>query len=470
MPRKPKSIAEPADVEDVTMRSLRTIELDEELLADIRELIRDDARISLMNILVDLHAADIADLIENLDEEGRTYVFGLLAPDVASEVLAELDESTREALLAAMPAEGITRLVEGLESDDAADVIAELPADVATKVLDTIEEEQASDVEQLLRYPEDSAGGIMAKEVLTVKQTDTVKTAIRKVREFAKKGVQLYNIYVVDDTGVLGGFLPVGDLILQGPGRKMGKVMQPVISVKADLDQEEVANIMQKYDLVSVPVINERNQVIGRITVDDIVDVIKEEASEDIQRMAGLTGSEEAATSVFQTSRIRLPWLLVGFVGELLSAVVLKSFQASLEEIIAAAFFIPIIMAMGGNAGIQSSAIVVRGLATGDVRMGQTRKRLAKELGIALTNGLVLATLIFAVSSLWFHDVRFGLTVGLSLLVVVLNATLVGAMVPFALERMKIDPAIATGPFITTTNDALGLLIYFGFMAFLYLR
>lgn len=450
-------------------RGMRTIELDDELLTDIRELIRDDARISLQNILADLHAADIADLIENLDEEGRTYVFNLLSPEVASEVLTDLDESTREPLLAALSPEGLTKIVGELESDDAADLIADLEQDVATKVLGTIEAEDAANVQRLMRYPEDSAGGIMATEVLTAKSTDTVKTAIRKVREFAKLAVQVYNVYVVDETGVLLGFLPVSDLILLGPGRRMGKVMQPVISVPADMDQEEVANLMRKYDLVSVPVVNDLRQLIGRITVDDIVDVLQEEATEDIERMAGLAGSEETSTSVFAASRIRLPWLMVGFAGEMLSALVLSSFQASLEAIIAAAFFIPIIMAMGGNAGIQSSAIVVRGLATGDVRAGQLGKRIGREFAVAVLNGFILGVMIFLVSLFWIEDARFGLTVGISLLVVIMNATMVGAVVPFMLERFDIDPAIATGPFITTSNDALGLLIYFGFMSLLYL-
>ena len=275
-------------------------------------------------------------------------------------------------------------------------------------------------------------------------------------------------LYVVDQRGELLGFLPVGDLIVEGPGRRMAKVMKPAVSVRADLDQEEVANIIEKYDLVSVPVVNDRNQVIGRITVDDVVDVIKEEATEDIERMAGLAGTEETSSSVFATSRIRLPWLFVGFFGEMLSALVLRNFQASLDQIIASAFFIPIIMAMGGNAGIQSSAIVVRGLATGEVQSSKIGRRLTKEAGIAIVNGIILSAFLFGICSYWLDDTLFGLVAGLALLVVVANATLVGALIPFILERFEIDPAIATGPFITTTNDALGLLIYFWFITLLY--
>jgi magnesium transporter len=444
------------------------VEVDEELLSDIRELIHEDARISLLNILADLHPADIADLLENLDPDGKKYFVGLLSPDVAGDVLAELGDAVREEILSYLSPEKITTIVRELESDDAADLVADLPKPVADEVLGTIEAEDAARVESLLRYPEDTAGGIMGTEVLKVFATDTVKTAIRKAREFARRGLQLDVLYVVDEPGTLLGFLPVGDLIVEGPGRRMAKVMKPAISVRADLDQEEVANIIEKYDLVSVPVVNERNQVIGRITVDDVVDVIKEEATEDIERMAGLVGTEETSSSVFATSRIRLPWLFVGFLGEMLSALVLKSFQASLDQIIASAFFIPIIMAMGGNAGIQSSAIVVRGLATGEVRSARIGRRLAKETGIAILNGLILSAFLFAICYYWLHDILFGFVAGLALLVVVANATLVGALIPFILERFKVDPAIATGPFITTTNDALGLLIYFWFISLLY--
>lgn len=454
---------------DAGQRAARTIEVDEELLADIRGLVRDDARISLLNILADIHAADIAELIANLDEESRRYVFSLLEPARASEVLRELDEGVREPLLAALSPEGITRIVGELASDDAADVIADLEKDVARQVLGTIEAEDAANVQRLMTYPEDTAGGIMGTEVLTVNAADTVAAAVRKARSFAKSGNRLLALYVVDGDGVLLGVLPAGDLILQSPGRRMGRVMQPAVSVKAEMDQEAVANVMRKYDLIAVPVVNERGRVLGLITVDDIVEVVQEEATEDLARMAGLAATEESSFTVLRTSRLRLPWLLLGFSGEMLSALVLKSFQASLEQIIAAAFFIPIIMAMGGNAGIQSSAIVVRGLATGDVRASRIGRRVAKEVGVAMLNGIALSLLMFLVCLIWLHDLAFGFTACIALLTVVFNASIVGSVVPFLLDRFRIDPAIATGPFITTTNDALGLLIYFGFMQLLYL-
>jgi len=448
---------------------VRTLEVDDELLDDIRELIRDGAGSSLLNILADLHPADIADLVENVDQEDQQYLLGLLSHEIAAEVVSELGETAREQVLAFLSPERLTSIVGELESDDAADLVADLPAPVADKVLGTIEADEAASLESLLRYPEDSAGGIMGTEVLKVFSTDTVKTAIRKAREFATKGLDLDVLYVVDHEGVLLGFLPVGNLIIEGPGRRMSRVMQPAVSVKADMDQEEVANIIEKYDLVSVPVVNENNHIIGRITIDDVVDVIKEEATEDIERMAGLSGTEESSSSVLATSRIRLPWLILGFIGQLLSALVLKQFEAPLSEIIASAFFIPIIMAMGGNAGIQSSAIVVRALAVGEIRSAHIGRRFLKESLVAFVNGIILSMFLFAFSYYWLSDFWFGITVSLALLAVVINATLVGSLVPFVLNTFEIDPAMAMGPFITTANDAIGLLIYFGFITWLYI-
>lgn len=452
-------------------RGVRTIEVDDELMQDITELVRERARTVLLNILADLHPADIADILERLDLDDRLMLFELLDAQAGSEVLLELHPEVRQSLLELLSALQLTTIVKQLDSDDATDLVAELPEEVARRVLAAIPKEDSAEVQELLRYPDDTAGGIMEREFISVNKKVTIKKALQEVRKLAKLGGQVFNVYVVDDERRLCGYLPLQNLVVHSPNRKIYKVMNPeVISVNADLDQEAVAQIFKKYDILSLPVVDRENRIIGRITVDDVVDVIVEEHTEDIQKMAGLTGSETAGSTVFQVSRIRLPWLLLAFLGELVSVYVLKNFQASIEKIVAAAFFIPIIMAMGGNAGIQSSALVVRGLATGEIWLGKTRKRLLKEIGVAVTNGLVLSALIFGVTSVWFNDPRFGLTVGLSLLVVVSNATLFGAVVPLGLAKLRIDPAIATGPFITTANDALGLLIYFVFMTLIYLR
>ncbi|MBU1298591.1 MAG: magnesium transporter [Bacteroidetes bacterium] len=453
-------------------RGLKTIEVDEELMFDIEELIHEKVAPALLNILTDLHPADIAEIINHLKEvDDREYIFNLLDVTTAGEVLLELDLGIRQGLLQTLSQERISLLVGQLESDDAADIIAELSDKMADTVLRGMPAEDSAEVQELLRYPEDTAGGIMATEVVTVNVHDTVHQAMDKVREAAKEIDDINVLYAVDDASILCGTLTLKDLITNSPRQRIQKSMSAdIISVNVMTDQEEVANIMQKYDLISIPVVNDKNQLVGRITIDDVVDVIKEEATEDIEKMAGITGTETSSSSVLRIMRLRLPWLLMAFVGELLSAVVLSEFQASLEKIIVAAFFIPIVMAMGGNAGIQSSAIVVRGLATGEIWYGQIKQRLIKEFGIAISNGLILSSLLTLVSSVWFGDFWFGFAIGVALLIVVINATVVGAMMPFILNKIKIDPAVSTGPFITTTNDALGLLIYFMSLTVIYLR
>lgn len=394
----------------------------------------------------------------------------MLDHKTASEVLLELDESVREDMLEQLTHPRIRSIVDHMDSDDAADVVGELPSDVAQRLLEDIDKEDSATLKELLRYPTDSAGGIMATEFIAVHEQDTVQQAIRKVRRKAKEIGEIYNVYVVDDDGVLKGLIPLRDLVIHTPRRKVYRVMETDFqTVDVLLDQEDVANIMKKYDLISIPVVNSKGEMLGKITIDDIVDVIHEEAEEDIQRFAGIAGTELISHGVWDISKRRMPWLAIAFAGQLLSALILSRFHASLEQIIASAFFIPIIMAMAGNAGIQSSAVVIRGLGTGEVWQGMLLKRAIKESGVALTNGLVFSVLIFIVGWVWFNDPLFGLALGISLLIVIGSATVVGASIPFILTRLKIDPAVATGPFITTSNDALGLLIYFGVLSLLYL-
>jgi magnesium transporter len=448
----------------------RTLEIDEELLEELRELLREKATPAIATILTDLHPPDIADLIDHFEPEYRLPIFELLDNETASEVLIELDEKVREDLLEQLPHLRLRGIVDEMDSDDAADVVGELPSEVAERVLDEIDEEDSATLKELLRYPTDSAGGIMATEFIAVRDIDTVQQAIRKVRKMAKEVGEFYNVYVVDDSNVLKGIIPIKDLVIHSPRRRVHKVMETDFhTVDVLIDQEEVANIMKKYDLISVPVINSKGEMLGKITIDDIVDVIHEEAEEDMQKFAGISGMELISHGVWDISRRRMPWLALAFLGQLFSAAILSTFHASIEQIIASAFFIPIIMAMAGNAGIQSSAVVIRGLATEEIWEGMLFRRVLKEAGVALINGLVFSTLIFCVGWLWFNDPLFGVALGLSILIVIANATIVGAAIPFILTRLHIDPAVATGPFITTSNDALGLLIYFGILSLLYI-
>ncbi|MBN1447706.1 MAG: magnesium transporter [Bacteroidetes bacterium] len=447
-----------------------TIMADEELLEDIDVLVRSRSTAALLNILTDLHPADIAAILNELPEDDTRYLFELLPPEEASEVLLDLHEHVREDLLEDLSAKRLTEIVEELDSDDAVDIVSEIDEAIAEQILEKLEPEDSAELRELLAYDEETAGGLMATEFPAVLMTGTVEDAIEAVRDTAEETPDIYEVYVVDTDGTLRGVIDLKNLLLVKRHTAVAEIMDPdVISVRTDVDQEDVANVMRKYDLLTLPVVNKDNIPVGIITFDDIADVIHEEAQEDIQRMSGITDDIDTSSSIFEIFRGRLPWLLVGFVGELLAALVLSSFETELGKVLAAAFFIPIIMAMGGNAGIQASSIVVRGLATGELALSRTFRRLLREFSAALINGLILGALLFGIVTFWIGDASFGLTVGLSLLVVITNATLVGATVPLFLDRMDIDPALATGPFITTSNDALGLFIYLGFLTIIYL-
>jgi magnesium transporter len=313
-----------------------------------------------------------------------------------------------------------------------------------------------------LAHEEDTAGGIMALELVAMPQDCTVEDAINEIRKKADEIDTINHVYVVDNNRCLVGIIPLKKLLLAELYTPLSEIMnRDVISVQAGTDQEEVANLARKYDLLSVPVVDAQGRLVGRITYDDIVDVIKEEAEEDLSRVAGVTEDEEPReTSIFHISRIRLPWLIVGLFGEILAATVLTNFSTALDKVISLVFFIPVITAMGGNAGIQASAIVVRGLATGEIDLNDTLRRLGKEFRVAVLNGLLCGAVIFLVVSLGWKNPRIGLLIGASLMIVIMSASIVGGTVPLALKRFNVDPAIAIGPFITISNDILGLLIY----------
>ncbi len=434
-----------------------------DIVDDVEYLASEKDNGMILNILIGNHPADIAEIVRNLSKENRKYVFGLLDADTASEVLMQMDEVTREELVSQLHYDRLSEIVDEMPSDDATDFVAELPEDLAERVLESIDREDSAEVKELLRHEEDTAGGIMALEFVAVSEDETVDEAISEIRAKAEETDAVYNVYVVDKDGVLVGVLPLNTLILAKPGEKVKRIMDTkLVSVPTDMDQEQVANLFRRYDLVSVPVVDHEGKLIGRITIDDIVDVMQEEASEDIQKMAGLTEEEAIReTSAMRISMLRLPWLLVAFVGEMLSALVLSKFEASLKEVFIAAFFIPLMMAMGGNSGIQASTIVVRGLALGELNPADTLQRLFKEMRVSLINGAVCGILLWAVVS-FLGEPRFGTILGIVMLIVILNASLVGASVPLILNRFGVDPAIATGPFITTFNDVIGLFIYLG--------
>jgi len=435
-----------------------------EIVENISYLAEVNDEAMIRNILIGLHHADLAEIIHHLSEEESNYIFSLLDAETASDVISEMDDVSRDQIIDELDEVRLSEIVDEMDSDDATDLVSDLPDEMAQRVLDRIDKEDSDEVKELLSHEEDTAGGIMAKEFIAVHLHSSVDQAIQEIRSKAEEVEEIYYVYVIDENNLLVGVVRLKDLILARSNTKISEIMiHDVVSIKTTVDQEEVANIAKRYDLVAIPVVDDLGRLVGRITFDDVVDVMEEEASEDIQRMAGITEEEEfRETSIFRISRVRLPWLLVGFAGQLVCAYVLHVFAASLSQIIATAFFIPIIMAMGGNAGIQSSTIMVRGMATGEIGLFEIRKRILREFFVSIFNGIICGALLFLVVTFWLKQPRFGLLLSSVLIFVILNASFIGAVVPVILKKVKIDPAIATGPFITTSNDVIGLIIYLG--------
>lgn len=434
----------------------------EEISDDINSLLDDNLSSFVQNILADMHPADIADLIERLDSENREKVFSLLPAEVASEVLSELEEAPKEELLEELDSSQIARLVNEMESDDATDLVLELSEDKASEVLSKVQEANSEDIKELLHYPEDSAGGIMAKEYVAVNANCTVDEAIEELRKMREEVEEIYQCYVIDDDGKLVGYVPLKNLILADSHTLVRDIIdEDVFAIDRAMDQEKVARIFEKYDLVSAPVVDMDHRLIGRITIDDIVDVIHEEAGEDIARIAGIGEEEILEESTFRIIQARLPWLIISFFGEMISATIMHLFEATIAQIVASAFFIPLVMAIGGSIGQQSSIIVVRGLATGEINTRDIRRRLFRESRAALINGLVIALLIFSAVVFWQQNVKFATVLSSTLIIVVLNAAFFGALIPFGFKKLNVDPAFASGPFVATFNDVVGLMIYF---------
>ncbi len=446
--------------------------IDDDLAERLEDLLESGDRQEAVRIAASLHPADLARLLNHLPAGERETLFEWLPSEQAGLVLAELDEEFRMRLLEETHPERLTEFLGHLETDDAADVLADLPEEVAARVLPLLD--RSEEVRSLLHYDEESAGGIMGTEFVIVPETWTVAEATEEVRRNAETVEEVFAVFVSDVQGTLQGVVSLKNLLLTLADTPVSDIMDgDVITVTPQIDQEEVARIMQRYDLVSLPVVDASGEMLGRITIDDIVDVIRDEAEEDIQRMSGMSGSEEPSDSVFRVIRGRLPWLLIGMVGAGLSGLVIGQFENALEQAVILATFIPIVMAMAGNAGIQSSAIVVQGLASGELWASDVARRLGKELSVSLLNGLALALILGAVVMalpIGGETLELlALTASLSMLTVIVLATLIGATVPLLLHRMNIDPALATGPFITTSNDILGLGVFFLLATLIYL-
>ncbi len=432
--------------------------LTEELVAHIEQLIENRQDGELHTLLEDVHYADVAEIINELDEDQATYLIKLLDSDKTSDVLTELDDDIREAILNNLSAKEIAGELEALDTDDAADIIAELPNEIVQQVISEIEDrEHARDIVDLLRYDENSAGGLMAKELVKVNENWTVLTCVKEMRAQAENVTRVHSIYVVDDEGKLKGRLSLKDLLTTATTTHIKDVYIPKVdSVGVNEKPEEVAKIMSKYDLEAIPVVDEIGRLVGRITIDDIVDVIKEEAD----RAAGISQGVEADDSIWVLTRARLPWLFLGLVGGVGAAAIMGGFEEMISRHAILFFFTPLIAAMAGNVGVQSSAIIVQGLANDDLK-GSVGQRLVKEMLLAALNGLILALVLLFFTWLWKGSFPTAIAISISLIAVIVVAGIIGTFTPIFLHKRGIDPAIATGPFITTSNDIFGILIYF---------
>tara|TARA_B100000809_G_scaffold22844_1_gene19989 strand:+ start:3417 stop:4766 length:1350 start_codon:yes stop_codon:yes gene_type:complete len=437
-------------------------EITAQLIHEIRVQIGRKDTAKLQDLIDDLHVADIAEILEELSTTDAQFLYQFIAEEKSAEILVELDDDLREDLLADLTAKEIAEeVIDNLETDDAADVIGELSEEKQEEVLSLIEDkDHASDISDLLTYPEDTAGGLMAKELIKVNENWNTLQCLREMRKQAEHVKQVHTIYVVDNDDVLLGSMSLSGLLLTETNTPIKEIIKTeIISVKATEDDKDVANIMNKYDLIVLPVVDDMNRLIGRITIDDIMDVVKEEAEKDYQMASGISEDVESSDSVWAHTRARLPWLLIGMVGGLLGAKVIGIFD--IRENFELAFFIPLIAAMGGNVGVQSAAIVVQGLANDSLKLDSIFSKLIKELGVGLLNGIICSIIILGAAFSLGYGLALSLTVSISLLAVIVFAALFGTFVPLTLEKYEIDPALATGPFITTVNDVLGLFIYF---------
>lgn len=438
-------------------------ELTREFIENLEALIEEKNTKEVESILTELHPADIAEMMEDLSSEDAKFIFLLLDGEKASDVLVEIPENDRRRFLRVLPPEIIaSKFLEFMDSDDAADVVADLDEERKIEVLNEIEDfEQAGDIVDLLDYEEDTAGGIMAKELVKVNENWTVATCLQEISKQAQEVDEIYYIYVIDDAEKLKGVLSLKKLIITNTNTKISNIYNPDIKmVNTNVRQEEIAEIMDKYDLVAIPVVDEIGRLKGRITFDDVIDFVREEAEKDYQMISGITGDVEPGDRIWENLRARLPWLLIGLLGGILGAVVLGSHEQTLANVTELAFFIPLIAAMAGNVGVQSSSIVVQSIASGVKDLETTSRKLFKEVAIALVTAAIFAILIFAYNAIRQGDMNLTYTVSLSLFIVILFASLVGTVIPLLLNRFKIDPALATGPFITTMNDIVGLMIY----------
>lgn len=439
-------------------------ELTDDLINQVEDLIDSKSDKELHALLDDFHYADIAEILDELDLDESVYIIKLLDSVTTSDILTELDEDIREKVLKNLSAKEIAEEIEELDTDDAVDIISELPEARQQEVISKIEdEEHQKEIKELLAYDEDTAGGLMAKELVKVYDTWTVAGCLRRIRGQAEEVTRVHSVYVVNKQDKLVGRLSLKDLIVAKNEQKIEDIyISNVDYVNVNDEAEDVAKIMSKYDLEAIPVVDDNQVLLGRITIDDIVDVLKEEADKDYQLAAGITQDVDSDDSIIELTRARLPWLFLGLVGGIGAFIIMYYFEGNLpkqKEVILLFLFTPLIAAMAGNVGVQSSAIIVQGLANDDVK-GSINSRLIKEMLLAALNGFILSLFLFLFVFAWEQNFKLALAISVSLVAVIIIAGLIGTFIPLFLDKRGIDPAIATGPFITTSNDIFGIVIY----------
>lgn len=441
------------------------IRFNEDYISDVRDIIKRQDDNAALEILKELHPADIAELYQALDLDEAEYIYRLLDPEIAADVLAELDDDDRKKLLSHLPHEVIAQhVIQNMDTDDAVDLMRDLDEDEQEEILSHIDDmEQAGDIVDLLKYDEDTAGGLMGTEMIVVNENWSMPECIKEMRNQAEDVDEIYNVYVVDDDYRLVGIFPLKSMITSPSVSKVKKVMnKEPISVKTETPIDDVANDFERYNLIAMPVIDSIGRLVGRITVDDVMDKVREINERDYQLASGLSQDVETSDTILTQTYARLPWLIIGMIGGLSNSIILGKFEAGIMANPAIALFIPLIGGTGGNVGIQSSAIVVQGLANGSLNMRTAGKQIMKEAGVGLINASMISVLVFIYNLLRMGNSAITVSVSLSLFAVVMFASIFGTVVPLTLEKLKIDPAIATGPFISITNDIIGMMIYMG--------
>ncbi|MBM4165686.1 MAG: magnesium transporter [Ignavibacteria bacterium] len=455
-------IPEQEDTEKIEILSPpMLIEVDEELIQEFSELIRLKSVSVLANLLYDLYPADIAHLINRLSSEEGEYLFNLLDAEIGGEVITMLDEAQRASLYEILGKHRLSSIINKLDSDDATDLVSEMPAQIAEQVLESLDKPTQSEVQELLQYEPTSAGGLMAKEFVAVFANDTVNRAIAAVRKASKTMKEIYNVFIVDETGKLVGDLRLKDILLHSPQKKVRNVMnRDVITANVFLDQEEVARLFKKYDLVILPIVAGDGTLVGTISHDDIVDVMEEEASEDMYKMAGSDAAEIEKKSPLEIAKMRLPFLLASMALSLCTGIVISMYNQTLSRLIILASFMPVISAISGNTGLQAAVIMVRGLSTGHIAVADWKKKWWQEMRAVWTMAIVCGVVLGLVAGIWSQHLMIGVVVGSSMFLSMSTAATMGTLIPVLSKKLGFDPAATAGPFETTFQDIIGVSIF----------